>query len=94
MAPKRTKSSSKNDIGHPTPVAYLPPEITGPEEQDSLAGASVLRRVYVASPTEPRPSVRVESVEGEFKGDRLWQVLLDVGNAVPVQRLGLAEREG
>jgi V8-like Glu-specific endopeptidase len=91
MASKKTKASN-TDGDRPTPLAYLPPEVMGPEERESFPALRVPRRLYFASPTEPRPSVRVESVEGEYKGDRLWQVLLDVGHALPVQRTGLEDR--
>jgi Trypsin len=88
MASKQTQTPGMSGNHLPIPETYGPPEVMGPG-REILPDVRAPLRTYVASPTEPRPSVRVEAVEGEYKGDRLWQVSLDLGKARPVQRPGV-----
>ena len=65
------------------------PEASGPV---SIPQSRVAQNYYLSAKTEPQPSVRVELLEGQYAGEKLWRVRVDNGNARLVHRPGLGDR--
>jgi V8-like Glu-specific endopeptidase len=88
---KRTSTPSEGPI--PWEVIEKQPPLPPAEPEAEKSIHSSIRRFYVtAAPgAKPKPSARVERIEGQPNGPALWEVTLDLDRTVETVRPGLKD---